>query len=254
MHTMSRWWMAGVTALAMAGCADGALTGTRPKLAPDQPRYSAGCDPSVPCFDSPDDVPKDWSPRIYSVSPVVYWNGSTAIGSSRMSYYGNRAEEKFTLTVTGPSTASRTAESASNGGFFPDNYVHATSGFPLEAPGGSCGHLADLASQHFATTSIWINYRGFGSTTVSAPGGDSRRQPDCSCGEGAPGDPDDPNVEGIGAGPVLMSCTGGSGPGEAPTLHTCYTATTDYYWYYPDTGTYEYRYSDESTWCEEDTA
>lgn len=241
--------------LGLVGCADGAVTGTRPRLAPGQPVFSADCDPSVPCFSSPEEVPKEWSPKIHSVSPVVYWEGSTATGSSRMSYFGNRAEEKFTLTITGPSTVSRTAESASNGGVFPDNYVHTTNGFPLTAPGGSCGHLADLASQHFAITTIWITYRGFGSTSASAPGGDSKRQPDCSCGEGGGGDPDDPNVESVSAGSSAMaSCTGGGGPGEGTTSYTCYTVTTDYYWYYPDTGTYEYRYSEESTYCEEDTA
>lgn len=31
---------------------------------------------------------------------------------------------------------------------------------------------------------------------------------------------------------------------------TCYTYSVDHYWYYPDTGTYEYRYTTEETWCE----
>jgi hypothetical protein len=255
MLTRSRWWGAGLAVLGLVGCADGVVTGARPAVSPARSVHSAECDPSVPCFDSPDDVPKEWSPRIYDVSPIVYWDGSTAIGSSRMSYYGNRAEEKFTLTITGPSTASRTAESASNGGILPDNYVHSTNGFPLTAPGGSCGHLANLTSQHFATTTIWITYRGFGSTTVSAPGGDSSRQPDCSCGGEGGGGPDDPGVESVTEdGYTPANCTAGGGPGERATRLTCYTVTTDYYWYYPDTGTYEYRYTDESTWCEEDTA
>lgn len=241
--------------LVMLGCADAAVTGARPRLAPDQPVYSAECDPSVPCFASPEEVPEEWSPKIYSVSPVVYWEGSTAVGSSRMNYYGNRAEEKFTLTISGASSASRTAESASNGGFFPGNYWHTTNGFTLAAPGGSCGHLADLGSQHFAITTIWITWRGFGSTTASAPAGDNRRQPDCSC-TGGGGDPDGVVVQSVSTdsdASTSSDCTGG-GPGGETTSYTCYTVTTDYYWYYPDTDTYEYRYSEETSWCEENTA
>jgi hypothetical protein len=46
------------------------------------------------------------------------------------------------------------------------------------------------------------------------------------------------------------SCTGGGGGGGGTTPITCYTVTVDHYWYYPDTDSYEYRYSETSTWCE----
>lgn len=35
---------------------------------------------------------------------------------------------------------------------------------------------------------------------------------------------------------------------------TCYTIETDHYWYYPDTGELEYRYTEAYTWCESGSA
>lgn len=76
----------------------------------------------------------------------------------------------------------------------------------------------------------------------------------CEDGEGDKGGE---LVQSAGAGDASPSsdCTGGGGgPGGETTPNTCYTITTDHYWYYPDTNTYEFRYSEESTWCEENTA
>lgn len=52
---------------------------------------------------------------------------------------------------------------------------------------------------------------------------------------------------------VSLSCgdSGGGGGGAPETRLTCYTVRIDHYWYYPDTGRVEYRYSDTYTWCEE---
>lgn len=66
--------------------------------------------------------------------------------------------------------------------------------------------------------------------------------------------PDDVVVQSVGSDPdaqtTSTNCAGGGGPGGETQTYTCYTVTTDYYWYYPDTGEYEYRYSEETTWCE----
>jgi hypothetical protein len=43
---------------------------------------------------------------------------------------------------------------------------------------------------------------------------------------------------------------GGGGAGGEGSMMRCYTVTVDHYWYHPDTGTYEYRYSDTTSWCE----
>ncbi|HEV8356596.1 MAG TPA: hypothetical protein VGQ17_07475 [Gemmatimonadales bacterium] len=43
---------------------------------------------------------------------------------------------------------------------------------------------------------------------------------------------------------------GGGGGGGSGGGMTCYTLTTDWYWYYPDTDTYVYDHSDYRSWCE----
>lgn len=55
-----------------------------------------------------------------------------------------------------------------------------------------------------------------------------------------------PTCSGDGAG-------GGVGGGGGTVLR-CYTVTIEHYWYYPDTGQIEYRYTEEQTYCEESSA
>lgn len=43
--------------------------------------------------------------------------------------------------------------------------------------------------------------------------------------------------------------TGGGGSGSGGDI-TCYQLEIDHYWYYPDTGEFEYRYTETFTWCE----
>lgn len=50
----------------------------------------------------------------------------------------------------------------------------------------------------------------------------------------------------------LNTCSGGGGGGGDPgSTWRCYTVTIDHYWYYPDTGRIEYRYTEEYSWCEQ---
>lgn len=46
---------------------------------------------------------------------------------------------------------------------------------------------------------------------------------------------------------------GPGGPGDGGGTLRCYTVQIDHYWYYPDTGATEYRYSEFYTWCEDAT-
>lgn len=54
-----------------------------------------------------------------------------------------------------------------------------------------------------------------------------------------------------GWGPSLACGGPGEDPGGGYATYRCYTVTVHHYWYYPDTNRYEYRYSEESTWCEQ---
>lgn len=49
----------------------------------------------------------------------------------------------------------------------------------------------------------------------------------------------------------LSTCSGGGGGGDGGSVWTCYTVTIEHYWYYPDTGQIEYRYTEEQTYCEQ---
>lgn len=200
---------------ALVGCADATLVG--PHVTPATgPRTSAAYDGSVPYYNDDTEIPAPyWLPEVYQVSPVVYWDGTEAVGSSTMQYFGNRAEEKFTLTISGPSSASRPAEGSSNH-FWPGYYYHTTPGFRLAAS-GNCGHLANLTSQHTAKSILFIEFRGFTASEATKPGGDSKEQPAC---------PPPPETPSGGGG------TGSSGGSVSENGGICiYT-----YDYYIDTG------------------
>jgi hypothetical protein len=57
--------------------------------------------------------------------------------------------------------------------------------------------------------------------------------------------------------PTTLSMCGGDGDddggggGGGGSVWRCYTVTTDHYWYYPDTGDFEYRYTETSRYCEQ---
>jgi hypothetical protein len=55
---------------------------------------------------------------------------------------------------------------------------------------------------------------------------------------------------------TLTTCSGdgGRGGGGGGTVGRCYTVTIEHYWYYPDTGQIEYRYTEEQTYCEQSSA
>jgi hypothetical protein len=70
------------------------------------------------------------------------------------------------------------------------------------------------------------------------------------------GDWDDDDREEIymqdGGSTLSTTCGGdGGGGGGGGSMWRCYTVTIDHYWYYPDTGRIEYRYTEEYTWCEQ---
>ena len=196
MPKMSGWLMFAACGVGTLGCADLGVTNPPLSTIPRQPAYAEECHLDYPCYERLEDVPSEIAPKIESIHPVVYWDESRAVGCSVMYYWGNRAEESFTLTITGPSQATRTAEAASTAAIIPWHARHETPGFTLAAPNGkSCGHFAQLTSVHTAISTVWLEFRGFGELKVMKPGGDDARQPDCAC-------------------------SGGSGPGVEPVLST----------------------------------
>lgn len=53
---------------------------------------------------------------------------------------------------------------------------------------------------------------------------------------------------------TLSTCGGGGGGGGGGSVGRCYIVTIEHYWYYPDTGQIEYRYTEEQTYCEQSSA
>ncbi|HEX6908809.1 MAG TPA: hypothetical protein VF142_00360, partial [Longimicrobium sp.] len=147
---------------------------------------------------------------------------------------------RVTKTVDGRSYTSTFKDDS---GFFNQPSLYSTVGIS-----GDCETFTkvDAKTDHKAGSISFENQ--FGMSTAE----ESCGTPTETCGSDE-GGPDDVTVQGAGDdAAVAADCPGGGpAPGGETTPYTCYTTVTDYYWYYPDTDTYEYRYSEETTWCEQ---
>lgn len=147
------------------------------------------------------------------------------IASGFMSYDSYHARLTGRANVTGPNTQSYE--------FYPEEQHHFFGfyGNGMHAQwrmfvGGPCGNVLELN----LLGQVWWMYSGDWPIDQNERAARlTKRQADCP--EETPGG-------------------GVKEPGTGTTTYTCYTYTVDHYWYYPDTGTYEYRYSTEETWCE----
>ncbi len=149
---------------------------------------------------------------------------------------------RVTKTVDGRSYTSTFND---NSGFLNQPSLYTTVGVS-----GDCERFTVLHAKTDHTAGSFTSQNAFGLSTAD----ESCGTPERTCGDGE-GGPDDVTVQGAESeldGVVAGACTGGGPPtGGGTARHRCYTTVTDYYWYYPDTHTYEYRYSEESTWCKD---
>ena len=176
MRSKLKWFSPMATIVGMLGCSDATML--VPTAPSPKPAASSSYDGSVPYFESEGEVPDWFAPRVLGKSPIVYWNGNEAVASSRMDYFGNRGEETFVLKISGASSDSRDAESAS-GGFWPEYRTHWTHGFTL-AP-DVCGHIANLTSQHTARTIFFVDIKGLTQLPPDEqPGGANKEQRPCA--------------------------------------------------------------------------
>jgi hypothetical protein len=91
--------------------------------------------------------------------------------------------------------------------------------------GGPCGNVVEL---HLLGEVWWTYDSGWSIDRNERTKNETLRQ--ANCPEEIPG--------------------GGVKDPGSDGFYRCYTYTVDHYWYYPDTGVYEYRYTTEQTWCE----
>lgn len=151
---------------------------------------------------------------LYSVSSSSGWETGYAYAQSHVSYFATNALSQATVTT---SLGSETGESEI-GDALPWNRTQVASAVKYQ---DACS--GTITGKAYGK--IWNRFGGLDWAHKSDTDFSS-----ASC-------PAPPPPSGGGGG-------GGGGP------ITCYTLTIDHYWYYPDTGEYEYRYSEYYTWCQ----
>lgn len=159
------------------------------------------------------------------------YNGGTSPNASlrgSMTYDSYHARISAKASVTGPSTFAQDFFPQERNTFwaFWNQTLNAYWSMPLP---DICGHRLRTEMKFEA----WWIYSG-GWSMDSEERFDDHEVEQRGCGEEEPA-PGDGGKFGPG---------GGTG-----TLH-CYTYSVDHYWYYPDTGEYEYRFTETKTWCE----
>lgn len=140
---------------------------------------------------------------------------------SWMSYDGNYATVTYKIDLDGH-TMNLPFYGVETLHFFDQVY---TEHFDMGVP-GLCGNVANGTATFKAALITFYGLPALKSVTRSETG--EAAQPACHTD-------------------YTYASNGGSG--GRTSYQICTTTQVDYYWYYPDTNTYEYRYSDSSTEC-----
>jgi hypothetical protein len=194
------------------------------------------------------------------VRELEYWEGFRSVSSTALTFYGNCYRVELRVATSGLSgSSSQDAPSDGCPSFFPAEHNVSTVGFTVGV-NGECGHVVNLNATHRAYTRAFIEYKGLTQLEAVGSRGDSEEQPACCPvppGGGGPTEPQYSLAPGTNDdASTTNSCDGGGGGGpggETPPTYRCYTFTVDHYWYYPETGRIEYRYTTETSWCEQTT-
>lgn len=220
MHARIRRMGAPVAVLAAAACTDAGVV-TRPPVSP--------LTTSIAPAPGQGDPGPQWPTAIHTLSgdillpfePDAYPAQGTVTAFMRYDSYHARLGARANITGPDPQSYEYYPEERHQFWGFFDNTLNAQWGMYV---GGPCGNVieANLRGEVW-----WIYQGGWSIDTNERTQTVARRQADCP--ESVPG--------------------GGAGPETGGTVR-CYTYTVDHYWYYPDTGVYEYRYSTTKTWCE----
>jgi len=234
-----RWAAILLGGVSLLGCTD-ALGPSAPPASPRNSEY--------------DNVPPEYQqgPSLGPVRTEVGFMTGRAYGMAIMDYYGNRAEQTITLTLRrNNAVVMSTTGSSEQQSFFPSippgsRRMVADAGMGVS---GACGHMIDGASRHTAWQEFWtpggslLTWAREGATSIATAsqegaGPATNRLP--RTGMSSPSF--DESVPGCQEG--VPGSGGGSGS------YHCTTTYVDHYWYYPETGQVEYRYTTSSTNCE----
>jgi hypothetical protein len=175
------------------------------------------------------------------------WGGPLAVVAYTNTSRPTNISHSMTIVKTTEGSRYSTSMVDQTGSLLPHDYLITTVGID-----GDCSKdtTLDAATEHRASSFTFRTRYAFSSAKHSCG------PPAARCGDDGDG-PGGELITGMSptAGPS-MSCTGGGGGGPGGDgggesgMYRCYTVTTDHYWYDPEADTYEYRYTEESTWCE----
>jgi hypothetical protein len=195
-------------------------------------------------------------PRITATRPELILSGSAVTAKTEMDFFGNRAEISNKLSLT--SSSGRDMPEIDVGGsdywLFERSRTFASNVVRTSTP-RACGWSAVLNGGYTASIIAFIELFGIKSAGAPVTRFDSRtaHQPECGPCDGpetlkAP-NPTSPSYS-IGARNDERPGCGSSGDGSGGTGETyCMTVYTDHYWYYPETGRVEYRYTTSEQHC-----
>lgn len=215
----ARWirWSVAATAVVLSGCAESATLPRQtaaPHPARDALTYDDGSyDPSRPIM-----IKNAWIDINFPPAQAAY--PADAMITAGMQYDAHHASISIDAALTGHTQNSQTSYGPyqNDTGTFTDNYF--TKPVDLEV-WSSCG----TTLQAGGTFRAWWQIGPFRPDEKSEWRYETASQPACTAS----------NAQHGGGGRVAYQY--------------CKTTQVDYYWYYPDTNTYEFRYSDSTTEC-----
>lgn len=238
-----------------AACADAvgpeARAGLHPRAAVipvpykgDPPELPAPTPPPTYTEATPEDIAK--LPPEYQAATLFLehrtlseFRPGQAVAEGSMRWRGNRGRQELTMTLRGTDgTFERTFTSAGGGGWpWTENQMNTTGAIQTLS---ECGNVLDASTKH----EIWneaiapeevtrdgaaVGWWRWGTQEKTTFDPYPSRQPGCT-----------------------DQTTGGTKPISNPddgSGFVCRTITVEHYWYYPETGAYEYRYTTTRTEC-----
>lgn len=232
-----------VCAVALASCSD-AGNPAAPPLEPSR---------------SEEEIPPEYSqgPALRNYWTDVGFDPDYAYGIAYMEYYGNRAKQILNLTLRRDGNVVMSAPPAESEQHpmvpsIPPNYrsMYTTSTIGVAS---KCGHQVDGYSSHSAWHEFFTKSGGVMSwEKETQPSNKSAAQSGTNVQNKIP----TWNTAGSLGSPGIRKSTstcdsesGSTGGGSTGGGWSCTTVYFDHYWYYPDTGTYEYRYTSSKTTC-----
>ncbi len=242
MRKMFRWLPLVVSGITLASCAE-ARSPVAPPLEPSR---------------SEEEIPPEYSqgPSLGNYWTDVGFDPGDAWGQAYMQYYGNRAKQTLDLTLRydGKVYTPPTAVSEQHPMFpsIPPSYreMWTTNAIGVKS---SCGHQVDGHSSHSAWHEFFTKNGGMLSwEKETQPSNKSATQSGTNVQNKIPTWNTASSLGSPGIRKSTSTCdsdSGSTGGGYSGGGWSCTTVYVDHYWYYPDTGTYEYRYTSAKSYC-----